>query len=232
MAARRLRRGLLVLLAGGLTACAVPAQPTGPAAMEPLLRERFGDKPVAVLRALQLLLQVQQGRPEAQQVEAVNQFFNRRIQFEEDSTVWGRVDHWATPLETIGQGKGDCEDYVIAKYYSLRQLGVPPQRLALVYVRAMRSLPEDDFRGPPLVEAHMVLSYFSDGGPTEAGALYLDNLDAKLRSPLQRPDLTPVFSFQPEGVWQEPGHRPAGAASRLPRWVDVQQRAQAEGWPH
>ncbi len=56
----------------------------------------------------------------ANQVEDVNAFINSHVTFTEDSVGWGQSDYWATPLETLGRGIGDCEDYAIAKYFSLR----------------------------------------------------------------------------------------------------------------
>ena len=58
------------------------------------------------------------------------QFFNRRIVFRDDSEVWGQVDHWASPLELLDKGRGDCEDYAIAKYFSLLALGMPVAQAA------------------------------------------------------------------------------------------------------
>lgn len=66
----------------------------------------------------------------------MNDFFNRQIKFAEDAAIWSQPDYWATPLETLGLGAGDCEDFSIAKYYSLKEVGVAPDKLRLIYVRA------------------------------------------------------------------------------------------------
>lgn len=66
--------------------------------------------------------------PEVEQLQRVNEFFNRRIRFAEDPVVWGQPDYWASPLETLARGSGDCEDFVFAKYFSLRELAGPPIR--------------------------------------------------------------------------------------------------------
>ncbi|WP_237707120.1 transglutaminase-like cysteine peptidase [Pseudoalteromonas sp. BSi20652] len=47
--------------------------------------------------------------------------------------LWKQNDYWTTPLETLGRGLGDCEDYAIAKYISLRALGVIDDKLRLIY---------------------------------------------------------------------------------------------------
>ena len=61
--------------------------------------------------------------PRREQLRAVNLFVNR-WPYRPDQDTYGRRDHWATPLEFFANS-GDCEDYAIAKYVSLRRLGVP-----------------------------------------------------------------------------------------------------------
>lgn len=115
----------------------------------------------------------------------VNSFFNR-VPWVEDGKHWGQADYWATPGETVASHGGDCEDFSIAKYFMLKELGVPVSRLRITYVRAARS------RQP-----HMVLAYYDrpDGEP-----LILDNLDPAVRRASERTDLTPVYSFNDEDV--------------------------------
>ena len=98
---------------------------------------------------------------------------SRRIRFAEDSQVWGQTDYWATPLEVLARGAGDCEDYVFAKYFTLRELGVAEHRLRMTYVRARIG-----GAGSSVTQAHMVLSYY----PTpDAVPLVLDNLVTGIR---------------------------------------------------
>ena len=73
---------------------------------------------------------------ELERLARVNDFFNRQIVFDDDMVIWNQADYWATPSETLGLGRGDCEDFVIAKYFTLRQLGLTSERLRLIYVRA------------------------------------------------------------------------------------------------
>lgn len=70
--------------------------------------------------------------PPRRRIEAVNDLVNRRP-YRSDETNYGRRDHWASPLEFLARS-GDCEDYAIAKYVSLRRLGFPPDQLRLVVV--------------------------------------------------------------------------------------------------
>jgi predicted transglutaminase-like cysteine proteinase len=181
-----------------------------------------GPQAVAGAKALQGVLAGLQGQDELTRLAAVNQFFNRRIVFTPDTEVWGVQDHWASPLEMLGKGRGDCEDYVIGKYFSLLAAGVPVAKLRLVYVRAMVGGPG----GESL--AHMVLAYYAASG---AEPLILDNLIGEIRPASRRADLEPVFSFNGEGLWQGVGAQSAGdPVARLSRWREVLGKARAEGF--
>ena len=106
-------------------------------------------------RLNQLLLDLKDKDIETQLVE-VNRFFNQAThRFDQD--LWGESDYWATPEEFIGLNAGDCEDFVIAKYFTLRYLGVADDRLYLTYVKALKQN-----------VAHMVLSYFENASEYSA----------------------------------------------------------------
>ena len=183
--------------------------------------QRLGPGAVAALGPLQNLLTKGRGLDDPSRLLAVNEFFNLRIEFSADQEIWGQPDYWATPLQTLAAGRGDCEDYVIAKYTVLLAMGVSRQRLRLVYVRAR--VPDE-----PAPVAHMVLAYYATpmGEP-----LLLDNLRAEVLPASQRNDLTPVFSFNSEGLWQGVGQSTAGdPMARLSRWRDTWQRIQQEGF--
>jgi predicted transglutaminase-like cysteine proteinase len=162
---------------------------------------------------------------EADRIERVNAFVNRRVTFISDAAAWGQPDYWATPLETLGRGQGDCEDYAIAKYFILVSSGMPASRLRLVYVRAVLPASWGQPSGP---QAHMVLAYYADN---DAEPQILDNLLSDIRPASRRPDLTPVFSFNGDGLWTGPGSQPAGdPRARLSRWREVLLKARAEGF--
>ena len=174
------------------------------------------------VRTLQPLLAAAVGQDDPQRLATLNEFFNRRIVFTPDSEVWGQTDHWASPLELLGKGRGDCEDYVIAKYFSLMAAGIPPAKLRLVYVRATIGGPGG------AVQAHMVLAYYAAPG---AEPLILDNLIGEIRPASRRPDLEPVFSFNSDGLWQGVGAQSAGdPVARLSRWREVLAKARTEGF--
>lgn len=205
----------------GLTLAAVPGW-GGSADRIVQAAQRLGPTAQQGAAALQVAMTAVAGLADDDRLQAVNQFFNRRLVFADDQVVYGRTDHWASPLEALQNGRGDCEDYAIAKYFTLVALGTPHERLRLVYVRAALGGP-----GGP-VQPHMVLAYYADPGAEPA---ILDNLITEVRPASKRPDLTPVFSFNADGLWQGVGPTTAGdPAARLSRWRDVQRRAQEEGF--
>jgi len=160
----------------------------------------------------------QRRTPEREQLAEVNRFFNRNIQFSDDIWVWEQDDYWATPVESLIRGAGDCEDYALAKYFTLRRLGVPSEKLRITYVKALR-----------LNQAHMVLTYYATPG---ADPLVLDNIDGVIRPASQRSDLLPVYAFNAEGLYlpSAGGGKRSGDGKRLSRWQDVLRKMHAEGF--
>ncbi|WIM06809.1 MAG: transglutaminase-like cysteine peptidase [Candidatus Nitricoxidivorans perseverans] len=187
--------------------------------------QRFGPAAVASFRDWRRLLDEAPALSVPDKLRRVNEFFNRRILFLDDIKVWGQSDYWATPLETIGKGQGDCEDFTIAKYYTLLNAGMPNENLRLVYVKARIGGPSSTVQ-----QAHMVLAWYAT---PDAEPLVLDNLITDIRPASRRPDLQPVFSFNSQGIWQGAGGGAPSAAAgpgRLSRWQDLLQRARAEGF--
>lgn len=187
--------------------------------------QRFGPAAVASFHDWRRLLDEAPALSVPDKLRRVNEFFNRRIRFGEDQQIWGQSDYWATPLETIGKGQGDCEDFTIAKYYTLLNVGVPTENLRLVYVKARIGGPSSTIQ-----QAHMVLAWYAT---PDAEPLVLDNLITDIRPASRRPDLQPVFSFNSQGIWQGAGGGAPSAAAgpgRLSRWQDLLQRARTEGF--
>ena len=184
--------------------------------------QRLGPQAVQGVLALQPLLATLSQADDAARLDGVNRFFNRRIEFRDDLQVWHVEDYWASPLETLQQGMGDCEDFAIAKYFSLLATGITASQLRLVYVR----LQVGGAGGPS--QAHMVLAYYASA---QAEPLILDNLVTEIRPASRRPDLTPVFSFNSEGLWQGNGSQRMGdPVERLSPWREVLRKARAEGF--
>jgi len=157
----------------------------------------------------------------ADRLLAVNDYVNRHLQFADDAVVWQQADYWASPFEALQRGAGDCEDFAMAKYFTLTAMGVPDAQLRLVYVKAL-------IGGAP--QAHMVLAYYAAPG---AEPQVLDNLIDAVMPASRRTDLTPVFSFNAEGLWAGTGNQSAAggnASARLSRWREVLQRAAEDGF--
>jgi predicted transglutaminase-like cysteine proteinase len=163
--------------------------------------------------------------PVSDKLQRVNEFFNRRIAFGEDRQIWGQSDYWATPMETLARSAGDCEDFTIAKYFTLLNLKIPVERLRLVYVKARIGGTASSIQ-----QAHMVLTYYET---PDAEPLVLDNLISEIRPAGRRPDLQPVFSFNSQGVFVGMAANSAAGPNgvgQLSRWQDLLRRALAEGF--
>ena len=164
------------------------------------------------------LIEQSAGLDEPEKLRTVNAFFNRSLDFTDDERVWQQADYWATPVEALVKGAGDCEDYAIAKYLTLRRLGIPSEKLRITYVKALE-----------LNQAHMVLTWYAT--PT-SDPLVLDNLIPEIRPASQRRDLLPVYAFNAEGLWLPGpgGGKRTGDSKNLSRWQDLLKKMRAEGF--
>lgn len=176
----------LPLLYLTLTPKPAPEQALPPAYLQEALSQ-YDDAGRKRLLDFQALIEAGRDRSDWQRLHLANDFANRHINYRADLDHWGKNDYWATPLESLGSGAGDCEDYAISKYFSLRSMGVADDKLRLMYVRALS-------RNEP----HMVLIYFET---PDAYPLVLDNMDGQIRSARDRSDLKPIYSFNASGLW-------------------------------
>jgi predicted transglutaminase-like cysteine proteinase len=150
---------------------------------------------------------------EQDKLEQVNNFFNRNINFVDDSVLWLKNDYWATPVEFLAKGAGDCEDFSIAKYFTLIEIGVDESKLRITYVKAL------DFN-----LSHMVLTYFES---PQAVPLVLDSLKPNIRYATDRNDLLPVYSFNGRSLWLakiKGSGQLVGNADQLNQWADLKRR--------
>lgn len=185
-----------------------------------LAESRYGADGVKAVAAWGAFLADSTSLSTRAQLRETNDYFNQRIRFSTDADIYGTEDYWATPLETLGMASADCEDFSIAKYATLLNLGVDPRSLRLVYVKAR--LPGG------ASQAHMVLAWYEAPG---AEPLILDNLNTALLPASQRRDLTPIFSFNADDLWVSGTARPSSAKpqARLSRWRQVLDRMADEG---
>ena len=153
---------------------------------------------------------------ERDKLTEVNRFFNRQIRFTDDIRLWKQNDYWATPIEMLVKGEGDCEDYSIAKYFTLRRLGIPSDKLRITYVKALN-----------YNQAHMVLTYYASPG---AEPLVLDNLINEIKPASQRKDLLPVYAFNAEGLYLPGSTSRKSDSKKLSRWQDILRKMRTEGF--
>jgi predicted transglutaminase-like cysteine proteinase len=150
-------------------------------------RENAGTCPAP---ARQLLAVIADGRAHEgrARIGVVNRAINLAIKPMSDMAQWGVPDRWSAPLETLASGRGDCEDYAIAKYVALGEAGINEDDLRLVIVHDLG-----------LAEDHAILAV-RDG----AKWLLLDNRrfvmleDGDLRRDLRQ--VQPLFALNGDGV--------------------------------
>ena len=99
----------------------------------------------------------------------------------QDISTQSTIDYWATPKEFLLQGHGDCEDYVITKYFTLLEVGIPKEKLYFAIV---------DIKGQK--DSHMILLYLET---KESTPLVLDNLSSMVIPLTRRTKLIPKFAF-------------------------------------
>jgi predicted transglutaminase-like cysteine proteinase len=132
-------------------------------------------------------IQALQDKAKKEQLKTINFQLNRLLP-QYDSVINKKEDNWATPKEFLQVGFGDCEDYVLIKYYSLIKLGFDEKKLFLTIVK------ENYYGGH-----HMVLSYFEK---KETSPLILDNLSFKILTLEKRPDLSAELFINSQGVYK------------------------------
>ena len=202
-----------------IASCALTLPEWGRALVKPgVLSEysqTYGEMAVRRLNAWQQLMDDISGQQESTRLAQANKFFNQ-LRFIDDDEQWGSRDYWATPLEFLGRGAGDCEEFAIAKYVTLVKTGTPTSQLRITYVKALE-----------LNQAHMVLTWVERAGDEP---LVLDNLIPQIRPASQRRDLLPVYSFNADSLWltQGSGEKLVSDSSRVGRWQDLRQRMSRE----
>jgi predicted transglutaminase-like cysteine proteinase len=114
----------------------------------------------------------------------INRAINLAIRPMSDLAQWGVLDRWSAPLETLTTGRGDCEDYAIAKYVALTQAGVAAENVRLVVVHDLA-----------VDENHAVVAARVDGD-----WIILDNRWLTLVKDSEMPRMVPLFALDQTGV--------------------------------
>ncbi len=133
------------------------------------------------------LLKKLKGKKPMKQLNTINNWFNH-IKYKSDQKVYGQSDYWATLYEFVGKGMGDCEDYTIAKYYTLKEIGFDLKRLKFTYVVYKSKT------GKKI--SHMVLAYLKVAKPkSKKDILILDNNNKKILPASKRKDIVKVVKM-------------------------------------
>lgn len=180
------------------------------------IHEDYGAAAVARIEGWRRLMDFARDFDDREKLKMVNDFFNKP-EFVEDSRNWGQEDYWATPMEFLARNADDCEDFSIAKYFTLLAIGVPEERLRMTYVTALK-----------INQSHMVLTYY----PTPRDSpLVLDNLNPEVLSATEREDLQPIYSFNGSGLWLAKAAatgKQIDSSNRLEAWRDLMSRMAAK----
>lgn len=184
------------------------------------LASSYGEPARGRVLSWQKLVTESGNKTEAEKVALANSFFNR-MDFASDPKQWGVDDFWATPLEMLASNGGDCEDYAIAKYYTLRLLGIPVERLRITHAV--------DWKRD---QSHMVLLYYPLVPTAHQDALVLDNRTSEILPLSKRMGLLPVYGFNNQGVWVMPKNKPPRMSSMgLAQWQALNSKMQQQGLP-
>lgn len=189
--------------------------------VEAIAEARFGPQAASNVVEWHRMLRRSSHLSDAEKIKQINAFFNLQVYYDNDLRIWQTRDYWATPLETLARARGDCEDYTIAKYISLRLLDIPEEKLKLTFVK----LETSDVDNAP-TQSHMVLAYYPDA---QHEPLILDNLNGRILPASERTDLKTLFSFNDSQLWVDDQPSNINPQQRLSRWRDVLNRIHNEG---
>jgi predicted transglutaminase-like cysteine proteinase len=135
------------------------------------------------------LIKAAKSKSKRDQLDEVNRGVNIAIRYVSDMIQYGEADRWSAPLATFASGKGDCEDFAIAKYVVLREAGIPADNLRIVLVRDQAI--QDD---------HAVVAVRHDGRWLIMDNRYSNLMSANLVSDGEALSFTPLFAINDRGV--------------------------------
>ncbi len=180
------------------------------------INSKYGYSAEQRVRRWQDMIHENRDLPDRVKLELVNDFFNGAM-FVNDLALWNKRDYWATPLEFLAYDAGDCEDFSIAKYFTLREMGIDTRKLRITYVKALT-----------LNQAHMVLAYYETPSSVP---IILDNINKNIRPATERSDLQPVYSFNADDLWLARSRNEqlkAGKSSQINLWNNLNERMAKE----
>jgi len=213
----RYRILVTVLLAGGIITVGTTKESFFLNVRLNEIRKTYGSFAVSRIQAALKLIEKIAPLTERKKLDAVNRFVNK-VHFVSDQKAWGKQDYWATPIEFLGRDEGDCEDFVITKYFMLRKVGISEDKLYFTYVKALK-----------LNQAHMVLTYYET---PKSIPLVLDNLNYKILPATKRKDLAYVYSFNARALYlnrqQGLGKIVPGGQTKNRKWANFLKRIEKD----
>ena len=182
-------------------------------------QQKYGPQAVEKLKAWQNLINANKNTGELRKLRVTTDFF---IQFKvvSDEELWQQENYWATPIELIGRNGGDCEDFALAKYFTLKAMGVSIKKMRLVYATSAK-----------LKQPHMILAYYEQ---PDVDPLILDNLTKWVLYGSERPDLKPVYSFNSVSVWlvkKDQSQEKVSSVKQISLWQTLIEKMQNEITP-
>ena len=161
------------------------ALPKWKATLSRIAKEKsyYAESRSKAVQAWQAMIHGQKGKGQIAQLKSVNRFINQ-WRYRSDSYNYKTSDYWASPAEFFSRS-GDCEDYAIAKYVTLRQMGFEAEQLRLVVVKDLvRDL------------AHAILAAYVDGN-----IFILDNVNNDVRLQADVAEYAPYYSVNEYARW-------------------------------
>ena len=127
-----------------------------------------------------------EGLSDKAKIAAVHKYVQAKFKYRSDYKVWGKTDYWATPVESFEMGYGDCDDFAIAKYFTLKALGFDERNMRVVILR-------DNIKQ----EIHAVLTV------DLAEQVYvLDNQQRSVKTDSELASYQPIYSINGRGWWK------------------------------
>lgn len=176
------RLGFMVCYLGIITLWAKPLYSD---ALLKKVEETYGPYTLKRFQVLRELMEKHRDDTESVKLETINSFFNK-VTYDSDQNIWKQEDYWATPYEFLRMDKGDSEDFVIAKFFTLKEMNVDPQKMFFTYVKSKK-----------LNATYMVLVYYET---KKSIPLIIDSLNFKVLPANKRPDLKPIYSFNAASI--------------------------------
>lgn len=145
------------------------------------IENKYGGETLNRFLLLKEIIAKNKNKSDIEKIEVINSFFNK-VRYVSDKTVWKKKDYWATPYEFLSKDKGDSEDFVFAKYFTLvKELGIDSNKLYFSYVKSLKKN-----------VSYMVLTYYEN---KKSIPFIIDAINYRVLKASKRRDIVPIYSF-------------------------------------